>query len=441
MLINDPRPKTLAGVKSLAAQFRRERGIKHYVALDLAALAAGCANFRHAQKVFPESGPALNRPYVLLTVYWCNDGKPHRVGRETLRIELVRPILKTCERSLLKWVRGFGNLRMAAEDHFVCDVVAYDQDDARKRLATAERSLRFMEQTGLLPWRPGRQRSPIEALRDKLPGTDHPTHWTDVATGQVIVVDEPYGGVPDEEARAAWATRHGWRIAKTSWAGMYSPYDCDLYVVTDGSTGYDLDALVAKIDAMPVPLLVEDWPGESAGSWETVVSPMARTPQEVRRARCRGTIHPTDSATTVPLSYRVGTSRRRPKGELSIEGHAEAGRMIKAVLSARPLPSVAYHLMNDLRSTLEDWMGSEGGNKRPKGNDFFEIYYSQLEQRDAFWHAARSRDGVIAILEALRLKLEDAYPDCAPLRVQLSRIDASTKLFERMKPTMNNQRS
>lgn len=440
MLIDDLRPTTLAGVKSLAAQLRRQRGIKYSTALDLAARAADCANFRNARKLLSKRGMDSAGHYVLLTIYWRDEDKPYRVGRETLRIELARPILRTCERSLLKWARGFSDLRMAAEDHFVSDVVAHGQNHARKRLTIAERSLRFMERTGLLPWRRGRKDSPIEALRDKLPGTDHSTHWADAATGQVIVVDEPYGGAPDEEARAAWAARHGWRIAKTSWPGMYNPYDCDLYVVTDGSRGYDLNALVARIDAMPAPLSVDDWAGESAASWETFLSPLAKTPQDVRRARCRGTIHPIDSVATVPLNYRAGTSQRRPKGQMSVDDHIEAGRMIKALLSAKPLPGEAYHLMNDLRSTLENWMGSEGGNKRPKGNDFFEIYYSRLERQDVFWHAARSRDGLVAIFEALRLKLQTAYPDCAPLRVQLNRIDRSAGLFARMKAIMTDRR-
>lgn len=441
MLIDDLRPTTLLGVKSLAAQLRKERGIKYAVALDLAAQAADCANFRNAQKVLPERGRSRDRLYVLLTMYWRDDEKPHRVGRETLRIELARPILETCDKFSLKRARGFDNLRMAADDHFVSDDVAQDQEHARKRLTSSERSLRFMERTGLLPWRPGRKRSPIEALHDKLPGMDHSTHWFDAATGQVIVVDEPYGGAPNEEARAAWATRHGWRIGKTTWPGMYNPYDCDLYVVTDGSTGYDLDALVARIDAMPAPLLVGDWSGESAASWDTFASPMATTPQAVRRARCHGTIHPLDGATTVPLNYRVGTSQRRPKGEMTIDEHREAGRMIRAMLFSPRQPAAVYHLMNNLRSTLEGWMESEGGNRRLKNEEFFEIYYRRLEERDAFWHEARSRDGLIAILEALRLKLRAAYPNCAPLRVQLDRIDASVTLIKRMKSTTTILRS
>lgn len=151
MLIDELRPTTLDGVKSLAAQLRKQKGIKHAAALDAAAKAANCSNFRNAQKVLPARGTTVDSPYVLLTIYWCDKDKRYQIGRETLRIELVRPILETCSKSLLKEVRGFGNLRMVAHDHFICDDIAQSQDYARNRLATAERSLRFMERTGLRP--------------------------------------------------------------------------------------------------------------------------------------------------------------------------------------------------------------------------------------------------------------------------------------------------
>ena len=433
MLIDELRPTTLDGVKSFAAQLRKQKGIKHSSALDIAAKAANCSNFRNAQNVLPARGSAADCPYVLLTIYWCDKDKRYQVGRETLRIELARPILETCGKLLLKKVRGFGNLRMVADDHFICDDIAQSQDYARSRLATAERSLRFMEQTGLRPSRDYRNGYPEKSLDNKLPNRDHATDWVDPATGQFIVVDEPYRGAPDESKRAAWAARHNWRIVKTSWPGMYYPYNCDFYVATDGTTGFDLDVLVAMINEMLPPMLAENWSGKSIPSWETFISPMAKTPQDIRRARCRGTIYPNASATTVPYSYNIGSSRRRPKGELGIEGHREVGRMVKVVLSSGSLPYSVYNRMESVRCTLEDWMGLEIGRGQLEGPEFFDVYYNDLEDDDPLWDKAKSCDGVIAILGALKHKLKAAYPDCAPLRRHLNRIDMSVKLIRRMK--------
>lgn len=432
MLIGNVRPTTLNGVKSLAMQLRKEQGIKHSIALDLAAKAADCTNFRNAQRTLPARGTALARPYVLLTIYWCDKKQRYRTGRETLKIELSKPILDICGKFALKNVRGFGDLRMVADDHFVCDTLAQTQTYARERLCTAERSLRFMEHTGLRPSRDYRKAYPNGSANDKLPNNDHATDWVDPASGQFILIDEPYG--VDEAKRAAWAIRTGWRVAKTSWPGMYYPYSCDLYVATDGRSSYDLDALVAKIDAMPAPLLEKNWSGESSSSWDTFVSPMAKTPQDIRRARCRGTIYPAASATSVPYSYNLGSSRRRPAGEMGIEEHIEAGRIIKAVLWSDQRPYGVYRRMNSLRSTLEDWMSLEIGRGQLEGPEFFDVYYHEAEGDGPYQKMAKSRTGIIAILGDLKQKLQAAYPDCAPLRQQLHRIDMSVSLIGKMKP-------
>jgi hypothetical protein len=436
MLISDVRPTTLDGVKSLATQLRKEQGIKHSTALDLAAKAANCTNFRNAQRTLPIRGTALARPYVLLTIYWCDKERRWEVGRETLKIDLTKPILETCAKSALKNVRGFGDLRMVAPDHFVCDTIAQTQTYARKRLCTAERSFRFMEHTGLIPSRDYRKAYPDGTIDSRLPNTDHATDWVDPAHGQFIVVDEPYSGVPDEAERAAWAGRNGWRIAKTSWPGMYTPYHCDLYVATDGRSSYDLDTLVAQINAMPAPLIEKDWEGESSPSWDTFASPMAMTAQDIRRARCRGTIYPSESATTVPYSYSPGSSRRRPVGELGIAGHIEAGRIIKAVIRSEQRPWGAYRRMDSLRSTLEDWLGLEIGRGELEGPEFFDVYYNGTDEDLAYHEMAKSRAGIIAMLGDLKRKLQTAYPDCEPLRKQLRRIDMSVTMIGRMKSSV-----
>lgn len=437
MLIGDVRPTTLDGVKSLAAQLRKEQGIKHSNALDLAAKAANCTNFRNAQNTLPARGAAIARPYVLLTIYWCDKDQRYRIGRETLKIELSEPILDICGKSALKNVRGFGDLRMVAEDHFVCDTLAKTQTYARERLCTAERSLRFMENTGLRPSRDHRKAYPESFADDKLPNIDHATDWIDPVSGQFILIDEPYSGVPDEAERAEWAARTGWRVVKTSWAGMYYPHRCNLYVATDDRTGYDLGALVAKIDAMPAPLLEKDWSGESSPSWDTFVSPMAKSTQDIRRARCRGTIFPAASSTTVPYHYSLGSRRRRPAGELGIEGHIEAGRIIKAVICSRQRPYGVYRRMDALRSTLEDWMSLEIGRGELEGPEFFDVYYHETEGDEAYLAEAKSSAGIVTMLSGLKQKLQAAYPDCAPLRRQLQRIDMSVSLIGKMKPVGN----
>ena len=92
MLIEDIRPTTLTGVKRLAKQLKKMQGITHADALELAAKSANCVSFHHAQQTLPMRSAWCSSPYVLLTIYWSDKDRGHRCGRETLRIELTRPI-------------------------------------------------------------------------------------------------------------------------------------------------------------------------------------------------------------------------------------------------------------------------------------------------------------------------------------------------------------
>ncbi|WP_417818786.1 DUF5623 domain-containing protein [Tritonibacter scottomollicae] len=429
MLIEDIRPTTLTGVKRLAKDLKKTKGIKHSDALDMAAQSANCENFHHAQKILPMRGAKHDAPYVLLTIYWSDKDRGHQCGRETLRIELSKPILDLCDKSGLKYVRGFGNLRMVASDHFVCDEIAPSQDYARGRLCTAERSLRFMEYTGLRPYR-NRSTYPKVLDEDKLPNTDHATSWADHEHGQFILVDEPYGNVPDTDARADWSERTGWRIEKSAWPGMYSPYNCDLYVGVDGISGYDFDALMAKINAMPAPIVSESWTGDSVSSWETFLSPMAKTRQDERRARCKGMIYPSASKNTVPYTYNPGCRDRRPVGELGIEGHMEAGRIIKTAMRSRHSRDAVYTRMSSLRSELENWLALEAGREFYETREFLQVYFGWTVEDEATLKSLESKDQVITSLRGLERKLTRAYPDCAPLRQQLQRIRMSVSCLE-----------
>jgi len=433
MLIGDVRPKTLEGVKSLATQLRKEQGIKYSDALDRAALAAGCANFRSARRMLPARGRAQGRPYVLLTVYWRDAKQRDACGRETLKISLSRPILDICSKSAFKRVRGWGRFRMVADDHFVADELAASQADARKGICAAERSLRFMERTGLQPCCKYQTAYSKELMKDKLPNQDHPTNWVDPSSGQLILVDEPYGDAPDEAARAAWAARTGWKIVKTSWPGMYNPYNCDLYVATDCRSGYGLDALVATINAIPPPMLEEDWSGESSQSWETFLSPKAVTAQDARRAKCRGTVIPVATRTSVPYSYRLGESRRRPAAKLGIEGHISTGRIIKTILASEHCPHGVYARLNALRSDIEDWMALEIDRNQLTGPEFFSVYYRDAGNKVLNGDKNKHFYELILLLGELKGKLTAAYPNCIPLRRQISRIDVAISLIERAK--------
>lgn len=431
MLNDNIRPSTLEGVKRLATQIKKKHGLKHFNALELAAQAAGCSNFRHALRTLPSSSGPLSRLTVLLTVYWY-DKKNFQRGRETLKVDLSKPILEICSKADFKRVRGFRALRMVAADHFVSDVLAQSQGSARRMICMAERSLRFMEHTGLRPWRYRQTASTYHSVESSLPNTDHTTRWVDPSNGQFILVDEPYSNKPDDDTRKAWASQHHWKINKSAWPGMYFPHRCDLYVATDGTRNYDFETLTAKINAIPAPITDETWTGDSVPSHEVFFSPAAKTPQDRRRARSKGTVTPVPSAKTVPYSSMLGHSERRPAGAMTIAEHIEAGRIIKAVIHSSSRPYGVFTRMDSLRSTMEDWLAFEIGPGQLEGPEFFDVYYHDPDSEGPYAAAAQSKSGLIHILGELKQKLRDAYPDCAPLRKQLHCIEMSMKLISKM---------
>ncbi|SEK90975.1 hypothetical protein SAMN05216382_1090 [Sphingomonas palmae] len=88
-----------------------------------------------------------------------------------------------------------------------------------------------------------------------------------------------------------------------------------------------------------------------------------------------------------------------------------------------------------VRSNLEDWMAKEIGPGQLEGPEFFDVYYREHEGENPFRAQAATREGLVAILGSLKAKLQAVYPDYAPLRQELDRIDMSVKLVGRMKPT------
>lgn len=427
--MDDIRPTTLIGVKRYANQIKKSRDVPHTAALEFAAKAAGCANFKHARSVLPKGGLIRTGTQVLLTIYWRDKDKRPRFGRETLRVDLSVPVLDLCPKRELRSVRGFWNLRMVAPDHFIADDIAGSQEFAREELCTAERSLRFMEHTGLRPMR--RQRDyPNVLSRDRLPGIDHPTSWIDPRTGCFVLIDEPYGNAARPDERAVWASRNGWRIEKARWPGMYNPYACDLYVSVDGRSGINVEELMAAIDAIPRPVVSDAWSGESVASWDTFLSAAAVTSQDKRRAKCKGMVYPEPSRSTLPYNYAMGCSRRRPIGELGVPNHINVGRAIKVARASPHVPSGAWTRLGSLQAELENWMAIEIGPEGLPGPEFFEVYYGWVDRDQELLNEVASAEDIVSLLRGIRGQLVEAYTDCAPLRQQLQRIDLSVKWIE-----------
>jgi len=427
MIKAEIRSTSIQGIKRRAKEIGKAKGLPHHQALLLASKEATFENYPHARRVLTgESGNAAPKHRLFLTCYW-RDRETYAAGRETIEVRLATPPLEICSRLEMRRVRGLSAMRPVAPDHFVADQVSQSQDFARDTLSKCVRSLLFMQATGLRPCDFKTAQRAKKDLDEKLPRKDHATDWVHPATGQFVLVDEPYLDPMVDGDRAAWAARNKWHLRAARWPGMYNPPWCALFVATSATAGFDIDFLMRQIDALPTPVTPENWPGTSSEGHEVFVSPMAITPQDRRRARAKGTVVAQQSRFTVPCPRMLGTPGRKPRGSMPLSEHVEAGRIIKAVLHSAHKPWAVNHRMGAVRNRLEDWLYAEIPQKQRVMLDAEDTYYGDLPRNDPFIEMAASATGVGKLLLMLRMKLANHYPDCAPLRQLLHRIDLSQR--------------
>lgn len=425
MLNESIRPTSLRGIKRLARQVGRSAGLRHSEALKVAANAASFVNFEHARGALTKQDDMGNVGYRLfLTYYWAGQ-KPFAMGRETLEIWLSKPLLELCNKRQMRSVRALNSMRLAAPDHLVADEVGTSQDFVRREIHLVVRALRFMEATGLQPCDSHRARIARNALDSALPKKDHDSDWFDPSTGQFVLIDEPYTAAILSDERSDWASRNNWHLKASTWPGMYFPKMAAFFVATPADTGFDFRALMEKIDAIPDPVNEYHWDGISAIGHETFVSPLATSPQDKRRAQAKGAIVRLATKKTIPTGRYWGRQERKPNGLMSISDHQHAGRMIKAVLQSRHKPGAVNRRMDSVRSKLEDWLGYEASRNQMNDPAVYDAYYGDSDQSDPYLETASAADGVIELLTALNSMLVSAYPECAPLRAMIRKLDTA----------------
>lgn len=430
MLNDNIHPSTLGGIKRLAKQIKKANGVPHNEALDIAAKSASFENFAHARRLLQNS-PSANSDYQLFfTVYWY-EPESNQSGREVLEIALSMPLPKIATKNELKKSKGLSWFRLASPDHLVHDDVIHSQEAARTKICKAVREVRFIEATGLKPRTDFLASFPNRDRYNRLPNSDHSSDWYDPNTGQAVLIDEPYLKPVVDGDRAKWAQMHGWHLKVAKWGGMYYPGMSVMFVATDASTGYDVDALMAKIDSIPSPVTEENWKGISSQGLDTFFSPLCSSAQDKKRAVAKGTILRASSSKTQPMR-RWGTSynERRPNAVMSVEDHQLAARLIKAVYYSEVGLYAVQARLSPIRSKLEDWFFSE--HDKSVTNEFDLFYYGELDENDPFVLRAQSPNGVVSMLQELKSLLLEAYVDCDPLRRMIGKIDTSIKLTSKL---------
>ncbi len=399
-------PTTLTGFRRLARKIARDEGLSHARAADISARRGGFNNWKDLIRRHGDDD-VVQGHVVFLTAYWR--GPDRSRGRETLCIRLSRPLDDLVTPTHLKLLRQMA-MRREAPDHLVQPEDANSARRAQKDILHAVRVLRFMDATGLKPARGHGRSYPRGLSENGPPGKDHTSPWYDPASREHLLIDEPYGPrFSDDDARAQWGVRHGWRSVRSSWPGMWNPTGGTEMWLTFAVRGrLQVDRILEGLDLLSREAMTETWTGDSGDYAPAWVSSLGHALGLRPRSRF--------APPTPPGAVRIGGSQlvafHKPAGHMPVPQHAEVGRRLKRVLRAPDLPWKAYDAINGLRSELDDWAANE---HRDLANDeFLALYYREDGPRGPSVKVAAS--AYVAELEAAKGTLAAHYRDSAPLR-------------------------
>lgn len=406
-------PSSVDGIKRLAKTLKRERSIPHHQALEEAARIAGFENLRHAQRQL-ERGVRPSLYPVFLTAYWREKG---RGGRETLRIELAKPLPDVVRRSQLNAVRQLAGFRLDADDHLERELDVERQNTAQRYLHDAANALRFMAATGLVPVTTQAMHRKLRYLQE-MPGHDHPSEWLDPASGSWLYMDEPYDHHGPEllDRRRLWLRDSNVSVVAPAWGGLYAPgRSVPYFVSADAALLTQLSCQVATLsgEASPPP-----WTGDSDRYGTAFLSPARETaglkPRRRPMPAWRGEVR----RGATPYSTPIGgaASRWRPAVAMPIEMHLKVGPLLHGLCNSR-LPKRMHDTLAVVRSELDNWVMAEYPGDAMSQEQFLAMYYGDYVA-PVEGSAAQLR--AVGEVQAL---LRKGYADCPPLNSLLKQLE------------------
>lgn len=411
-------PSTVAGIKRLGIEIKREHEISHSLALDLAAKEAGFQNFRHASSVLSAPVVADTNHTAHLTAYWVKPrGEYFERGRLTLSVQLSKPLDQTVSRHQLMSARHLAGFRIEAQDHLELKLdIPREEEGARETLEAAARTLRFLAATGLRPATTQRERWPLLSRFETLPGADHYSLWID-RNGDWIYMDEPYNK-PELAERASWSERNGMTMVRPAWEGLYSPQLTVPFFFCDNET-------VATSVADAIARLTNGTPGTwEVGSYDSeFVSPARAALDRPRRRRPMPAVPGLIRNGALPYGNAVGGSRSlwRPAKPMGVSSHREAAYLLKALL-VYDLEYRQTMAVGKVRSTLDNWISLE--HKAGLGESL-DLYYGGANGRPLLDGPSR-----LAAVRRVREILSAGYQSCRPREFvlnSLSIVEAALK--------------
>jgi len=430
----DVQPSSIEGIKRLAKAISKRDSITHSKALDTASQASGFGNFQHAHRSLSNrsADAAPVRHVVYISTFW-RDSETRTSGRETIRVFLSTPLDELIKPTQYRYAHKLGRFRRHASDHVIDEYRPDSASAALARACGAARVLQFMDITGL---RPSKARvEPREGYSARLPGHDHGSAWYDPVAKHHVGTDEPYSGsaLSKIAERDAWARKHNWLLAKPDWAGMYYPEGgSELFLYADASKGYSLDGLLKALSKAPSAIVPENCDRVAIEAHAPFVTPGEKAAAEAKRAIDAQRKAPSPRSPNTTVEYRLplsGKLRRRPKAAMPVDAHAKIGSLLKGVLIDMRARAGVYKRVDAVRSELDDWVQCEHDRQAMSDAVFFDLYYGE----NSTGGKPETGDQHIENLRLAQATLIRHYPDCAPLRDLMGKIDLAVRSLEKIR--------
>lgn len=258
MIATARKPTSIAGIKRLAKELKKQVNITHFQALNMASQLAGFHNFNHAVTSLSQPSrtmPSAHRHQVTISARWR--GWEGSAGNVQVSVPLTKPLQQLIVPQIL--IGPLSGLVATGPETLSFKKVLPGEGHTEMRVYTAARAVRFMSTTGLIPTAVPRNALPFfedeYGSQGKIPKGDHTRFWTDPVSGHQLVTDEPYFGEDTPQSikaqRIEWAHEHHLSVGFPKWPGMHNP-GCGTRL-TLFSQDLDVAHFVTALDRRPSP--------------------------------------------------------------------------------------------------------------------------------------------------------------------------------------------
>lgn len=419
------RPTTLAGIKRLAKFLKKAQGIPLHAALDGAAQKAGFQNLRHAQSVLGESSRALHQTF--LTFYWqeredfphsMDSGAVLRSGRTTFKFLLPAPLKDLLPGRALERTPYMDDFRLEAPDHLELRGDYFGEHEGVRMARQAALALNFMAVTGLRAPLASEYPRPDLKLSDN---ADHCSYWYDAEEKSIVVLDEPYRPLFQDEI--AWAEDHGFHTAGVPWRGIYGTDDKPRIHTRSASA---LSRVIEKLEALEARLEVENWTYESQAYESQFISPARLLSGKRKNPRVMPTPQGVERAGAVPFGHGLAgyPSRWRPKRRMDLEKHLHIGPIMSSLMVS-VFMAWSGRRLGRIVGTLSSWFQYEYEDAELPSKEARQVY----DQPNPT--IIRGTANQLSALAEVKQVIVEGYQDCKPKKELLESIDKADRWIRR----------